>query len=349
MTVRATFTFRNQGGATATGVRVRFNLPEGLVYLVGSGELDGAVLDDEQGNSLLLARAGADIGDVEPGAERRLEIAYSVAGAIENGTAVELQAAVTAFELPPVGSNIVRLVARSRPALENALTGLSIESRAHEPRAGGEATVTLRVHNAGESSARDVVAVAPVPEHSTYIANSARVNGRELERDLQGPFDRVHAPVIAQTLPANATVTLQYRVRIDEPLADGTTLVARAQIASQETAAFTLEPAALTVRARADFEDERTSFTIEPETDLAAGSRVAVRLVAYNSGTSAAEEVSATLQFPDGLVPVRGAVRLDGQPVRERKGAGAAFELGNIPARDSAEPLAEAVVATPIV
>ena len=40
MTVRATFTFRNYGGAVATGVRVRFNLPEGLVYLVGSGELD---------------------------------------------------------------------------------------------------------------------------------------------------------------------------------------------------------------------------------------------------------------------------------------------------------------------
>src|SRR5438270_11575945 len=78
MTVRASFTFRNQGGAAATGVRVRFNLPEGLVYLVGSGTLDGTVLDDEQGNSPLLARAGADIGDVQPGDERRIDVAYSV-------------------------------------------------------------------------------------------------------------------------------------------------------------------------------------------------------------------------------------------------------------------------------
>src|SRR5579884_2955094 len=206
MTVRASFTFRNQGGATASGVRVRFNLPEGLVYLVGSGQLDGTALDDEQGNSPLLARAGADIGDVAAGEERRIEISYSVAGAIENGSTVELQAAVAAFELAPVGSNVVRLVARSRPALENALTSAAIETRANEARPGSEATVTVRVHNAGESSARDVVVVAAVPEHATYIPNSARVNGRELERDLLAPFDRVHAPVIAATLPASATV-----------------------------------------------------------------------------------------------------------------------------------------------
>jgi uncharacterized repeat protein (TIGR01451 family) len=347
MTVRASFTFRNQGGATATGVRVRFNLPEGLVYLVGSGQLDGTELDDEHGNSPLLARAGADIGDVAPGLERRIEIAYSVAGAIENGSTVEVQAAVAAFELAPVGSNVVRLVARSRPALENALTNVAIESRQHEPRAGGEATVTVRVHNAGESSARDVVVVAPIPEHTSYVPNSARVNGRELERDLLAPFDRVHAPVIAQTLPASATVTLQYRVRIDDPLEDGTSIAARAQVASQETPAFTLEPAAITVRAQADFENERTTFAIEPA-EAAPGSRVLLKLQAYNGGTASAENVSVSYALPDGLMHVRGTVRVDGRPIRERKKDALAFDIGTIPARQSIELLAEAAIASPM-
>jgi uncharacterized repeat protein (TIGR01451 family) len=347
MTVRATFTFRNQGGAPATGVRVRLNLPDGLVYLVGSGQVDGSELDDEHGNSPLLARAGADIGDVAPGEERRIEVAYSVAGAIENGSTVELQAAVAAFELAPVGSNIVRLVARSRPALENALTTVAIESRQHEPRPGGEAAVTVRVHNAGESSAHDVVAVAPVPEYTSYIPNSARANGRDLERDLLAPFDRVHAPVIAQSLPASATVTLQYRVRIDDPLPNGTAIVARVQIASQETAAFALEPAALTIAAQADFENDRTSFAIDPA-EAAPGTRVALRLNAYNAGTTAAENVTVAYALPDGLLHVRGSVRVDGRPLRERKKDALTFEIGAIPARTSVEFVAEAAVASPM-
>ena len=347
MTVRATFTFRNQGGAVATGVRVRFNLPDGLVYLVGSGHLDGTQLDDEHGNSPLLARAGADIGDVAPGQERRIEIAYSVAGAIENGSTVELQAAVAAFELAPVGSNIVRLVARSRPALENALSSVAIESRQHEPHPGGEATVTVRVHNAGESSAHDVVVVAPIPEHTSYVPNSARVNGRELERDLLAPFDRVHAPVISQTLPASATVTLQYRVRIDDPLEDGTSILARAQVASQETPAFTLETAALTIYAQPDFENERTNFAIEPA-EAAPGSRVLLKIAAFNNGTTSAENVVVSYALPEGLLHARGSVRVDGRPIRERKKDGLTFEIGAIPARSGVELLAEATVASPM-
>jgi uncharacterized repeat protein (TIGR01451 family) len=347
MTVRASFAFRNQGGAGATGVRVRFNLPEGLVYLVGSGQLDGVDLDDELGNSPLLSRGGAHIGDVAPGDERRIEIAYSVAGAIENGTTIELQAAVASFELPPVGSNVVRLIARSRPQLANALTRVSVEAR-QEPMPGSEAQITVRMHNAGESSAHDVVVVAPIPEHTSYVAGSARVNGREIERDLGVPFDRMYAPTIAATLPASASATLVYRVRIDAPLADGTRIVAAAQVASQETAAFALEPASLTVRATPDFGDDRTTFTVEPSYDVRPGQRVVLTLAAYNAGTSAADNVVATIELPEALVLVRGASSIDGRPVRERRKETLAFDLGRIDGGERVELRTEAVVASPL-
>ena len=350
MTVRATFTFRNQGGAPATGVCVRFNLPEGLVYLIGSGKLDGNDLDDEQGSSPLLARAGAHIGDVAAGEERRIDLAYSVAGAIENGSTVELQAAVSAFELLPVGSNIVRLIAHSRPALENALTNVAIETRQAAGAAlpGSEATITIRMHNAGESSAHDVVVVAPIPEHTTYIPNSVRVNGREFERELLASFDRVHAPIVTASLPASATVTLQYRVRIDDPLPDGTSIVATAQIASQETTAFALDPASVTVRAQPDFEGERTGMQVEPQYDVTPGSHIRITFSAFNAGTTQAENVTLALELPEQVLPVRGSFRVDGQPLRERKKDQLTFDLGSVGARETAEFEAEAAVLSPI-
>jgi uncharacterized repeat protein (TIGR01451 family) len=347
MTVRAAFTFRNQGGATATGVRVRFNLPDGLVYLVGSGQLDGADLDDELGNSPLLARGGAHIGDVQPGEERRIEIAYSVAGAIENGTTIELQAAVASFELPPVGSNVVRLIARSRPQLHNALTRVTIEAR-QDPVPGSEAQITIRMHNAGESSAHDVVVVAPIPEHTSYVTGSARINGREIERDLGLPFDRIYAPIVAPSLAASASATLVYRVRIDSPLSDGARITARAQVASQETAAFALEPASLIVRAAPDFGDDRTTFTVEPAHDARPGQHVTLSLLAYNAGSAAAESVTATIDLSDALLLVRGAARIDGRPLRDRRKEPLAFDLGRIDAGESVELRTVAIITSPM-
>jgi uncharacterized repeat protein (TIGR01451 family) len=348
MTVRAAFTFRNHGGAPATGVQIRFNVPDGLVYLVGTGLLDGNELDDELGNSPLLSRTGAHVGDVLPHEERRVEIAYSVAGAIENGTTVELQAAVASFELPCTGSNVVRLVARSRPQLANALTCISIEA-ARDAVPGSQAQVTIRIHNAGESTARDVVIVSPIPEYTSYVAGSARVNGREIERELGAPFDRMYAPVVLRSLPARASATLVYRVAIDAPLPGGTQIVARADAASQETPAFSLDAASLTVVSAPGFGDDRTSFAADPALGVCPGQRVRLTLTAFNAGTAAAQRVSARLEFPDQLLFVRGAATIDERPVRERRKDPFRFQLGPIDAEQCVTLCLDGVLTSPLV
>jgi uncharacterized repeat protein (TIGR01451 family) len=348
MTVRATFTFRNQGGAPATGVRVRFTLPDGLVYLVGSGDVDGAIVDDERGASPLLSRAGAALGDVAPGEERRVDIAYSVAGAIENGTAIELQAAVASFEVPPVGSNVARLIARSRPALANALTLATIEAKS-TPAPGNEATVSVRVHNAGESSAHDVVVVAPIPANATYVPGSARLNGRDFDRDASGQaFDRSYAPVIAPVLAANASVTLLYRVRIDSPLSDGAIVTVAASVASQESPAFALAPAALVVRSAPDFGDDRTTLALDPSQDVRPGQRLTLAAVALNAGTACAESVTVAIELPEGLAPVRGSAKIDGRAIPPRRKDALTFDLGRIDAEGRAELRLDTIVVTPL-
>ncbi len=125
-TVHANFTFRNLGGGTATGFRIRFKLPDGLTYLVGTAQIDDALIDEQGGLTSLLQGAGTPLGDVPPGGERRVSLAYTVAPTIENGTQIALQAAISSFEVPVIGSNVVRLVVRSRPTLQNPGTRLSL-------------------------------------------------------------------------------------------------------------------------------------------------------------------------------------------------------------------------------
>ncbi len=347
MTVRAAFTFTNHGGAPATGVRVRLNLPEGLLYLVGSGTLDGALLDDEQGNSPLLARAGAPIGDVAPGQRRRIELCYSVAGAIENGSTVEIQAAVASLELEPVGSNVVRLIARSKPNLRNAGTIASIEARgAAVP--GGEALVTVCVHNAGASSAHDVVALAPIPENTQYVPGSVRVDGHELEGERALAFDRLYAPVISRSLASGATATLQYRVRIERPLPDGTTIRFQTRVASQESAVFELPESALTLASTPDFSGEHNAMLVEPSSgEILPGQRVRVSISLQNDGSARAERVDLALSADAGLTVVRGSVHLDGVPVRDRKRENLRVEIGALDAGESAQLTVDFVLASP--
>jgi len=347
MTVRAAFTFTNHGGAPATGVRVRLNLPEGLLYLVGSGTLDGALLDDERGNTPLLSQAGAAIGDVAPGQRRRIELCYSVAGAIENGSTVEIQAAVASSELEPVGSNVVRLIARSKPNLRNLGSIASIESRG-DALPGGEALVTVRVHNAGESSAHDVVVLAPIPDRTQYVPGSARVNGRELDGELGAAFDRLYAPIVARSLASGATATLQYRVRIDSPLPDRTPILLRARIASQESPAFDLPESSLTVTAAPDFSGEYNALRLEPSTaDIRPGQHVRAAILLRNDGNARAERVDVAVTVEPGFTFVRGSAHLDGAPLRERKRENLRFEIGALDAGESAELALEFVLASP--
>ncbi len=336
MTLRAAFTFRNHGGAPASEVRVRFNAALGLNYIAGSARLNGTAIADEPDGSPLLAHGGALAGDVAPGEECRVEIAYGVAGPLENGSLVTVQAAVAAREILPVGSNVVRLTARTAPELRNAPTGVAIEAP-HDARPGDEAIVSVRVHNAGASSARAVVVTVPVPDGTTYVPNSARIGDQPSEPP----------PFAVPVLPAGATVIFTYRVRIDDPLPGGTLISASAQIASDETPAFALAPAGLAVRSAPAFGDEEELCSVEPARDVEPGARVTIRLRAVNTGSAAAERLGVALELPPGLLAVRGAARADGMPLRERRGV-PSYGLGRLDARTSLEFTAEAVVASPM-
>jgi uncharacterized repeat protein (TIGR01451 family) len=348
-TVRATFAFYNFGGAAATGLRVRFNLPEGLRYVPGSARVDDRALDDSRGETSLLGPNGADVGEVPPGVERRIALAYVVAPTIENGAVLELQAALASNETDVIGSNVVRLVAVSAPELENPETVASLEAiRVAEP--GEEIHVAARVHNSGHATAHDVVVVLPVPDRTSYIEGSARIDGREVPIDERGgdPFGFGNATIASPALAAGATLVVEYRTRIESPLDDNTRIVLGGAVASAETAEFELARAELTVRSASRFDTEATRLIVDAPSEVEPGLRVRVGLIAENAGTCAAEDVRVRLNLPDGLRYAPGSRAIDGRSAGETESPGA-FVFPRIEAGGRVEAGIDAYVVSPAV
>ncbi len=348
-TVRAAFAFYNFGGAAATGLRVRFSLPEGLRYIPGSARVDDRALEDVRGETSLLAANGADVGEVPPGVERRIALAYVLTSTVENGATFDLQAALVANETEVIGSNVVRLVAQSAPVLDNPETVASLEAvRQAEP--GEEIVCSARVRNSGHATAHDVVVVLPVPDFTAYVPGSARIDGHEVAIDERGgdPFGFGNATIATTALAPGATLVVEYRARIDAPLDDNTRLGLGGAVASSETAEFELARAELTVRSASRFDTDATRLIVDAPTEVEPGRRVRVALLAENVGTCAADEVRVRLTLPDGLRYAPGSRALDGRSVSESDDPGA-FVFPRIDAGRRVEAAVDAYVVSPAV
>jgi len=345
-TVHATFTFRNLGGGTATGFRARFRLPEGLTYLVGTASIDTTPLDELGGLTTLLQSSGADIGDIPAGSERRISLAYTVAPTIENGTPITVQAAISSFEVPLIGSNVVRLVVRSKPQLQNPLTKLTVVA-VRDTAPGQELQVKAQVHNSGQSSAHDLMVLLPVPANTTYVADSARVSGHGAGGSDRDPFGFGRPAITVKTLGPGTTVDVGYRVLIDPVVEDATAIAVSGAVCSQEVAEFALAPVTLKVASAPSFAGIETEFRADCEDDVAPGQRIALALRARNNGTAIARAVRLKLDLPDGLAYTSGSRAIDGVPAVDRADAAGAFDIGDLVPGRSVEVALDAVVVAP--
>ncbi|GEM_PF-606423 len=346
-TIHASFTFRNLGGGTATGFRVRFRLPEGLTYLVGSAQIDGVEIDEQGGLTSLLQSAGAKLGEVPAGGERRISLAYSVAPTIENGTQIGLQAALASFEVPVIGSNVVRLLVRSKPTLKSSNTKLSL-TPVRELVPGAELHLRAQIHNSGQSSAHDVMVLLPVPANSTYVPHSAVVDGRpraglsEVE-----PLGLTAPTIVATVLGPGATLDVGYRVRVDPTLDDNTPVTATGAVCTQELPEFGLSQVTLKVPSKPSFEGEDTTFRVETEDEVVPGQRVRAVVHLRNAGTARAKNVRVRIKLPDGIAYSAGSRAVDGAPGVDADREPGAFDLGDIEPGRSVEVALTGVVRSP--
>jgi uncharacterized repeat protein (TIGR01451 family) len=328
-TVYAAFTFRNLGGAAATGFRVRFRLPAELAYVEGTARVDGVPLADEDGQTPFLQQSGAQVGDIPAGGERRLALTYRVADVIEDGSVVLLQAAIASASVRAIGTNVVRLTVRSLPVLQSGMTLLSVAAK-ENALPGEELRIQARIHNSGQSTAHEVIALLPVPAHTAFIPQSATIGGRSLMLETQRQSFGSAGRTVAQTLAPGETVDVAYRVRIDSPLEDTTVIVAGGTVCSQEVSQFALPPVSIEVGSAASFDSAETSVRLECANDVRPGETIQLVASAKNVGTAVARGLSLTIGLPDGLSYIPGSLTVDGASTVDHATASGAVALADL-------------------
>ena len=291
-TIRVHFSFSNLGGAAATGVRVRFAHPQGVEHLAGGDVIDDAALTQAS----FIDPSGAPIGDLEPNGQRRVTAVFRVNATIEDGSELVFQAALVTDQTPLVGSNIERLFVRSRPDLQNSATFVTIAAPS-TPRPGDAITVRAVVRDTGSSSAHDVIVVLPAPDHTTYVARSARIDGRVVAGLGGEAFDYDSSTIVSERLAPAQSVVVEYQATIDSPLGDGTSVKASGTVGSRETSEFSIHSSEILVASPVDFEGEDTALTVISDDVVTPGMRVPMVLRALNTGTGIAERVQITSPY----------------------------------------------------
>ena len=341
-TIRAEFAFSNLGGAPATGVRVRFSLPPGVTHVEGSDTVDDEPLPEGES---FIAAGGAPLGNVAPNSQRRIATSYRVNTPIEDGTELLFQAVLATEQTALVASNAERLSVRSAPVLANASTYVTIAAP-NEPKPGDTVTVRATIANTGESSAHDVMAILPVPEHTTFVGRSARVAGRTLTTETE-PFDYSSEAIVAPRLAPGQSVIVEYQATIDAPLPDGSRIKAAGAVAAREIPEFAIESAEIVVSSPVDFDNDETQFVLHCDDVVVPGSLVPVTLRLANTGTGNANNVNVRFDLPQGLIYTPGSARLDGQPISDASFADARLDLGALAAGRIVEVAFSVVVGLP--
>ena len=341
--IRATFSFSNLGGAPATGVRVRFTHPRGVEHVTDSDLIDDGPLED--GTSFIDAN-GAAIGSLEPGTHRVVVCTFRVDETIEDGTELTFQAALATDQTPLVASNIERIVVRSRANLQGSDTLVTIAAP-DAPKPGDVLIVQAKIVNSGSSSANDITVVLPAPEYTSYVPQSARIDGRVIP-GLEGEaFDFDRMPVVSARLAPGHSVLVEFQVTVDSPLADGTRIKAIGHVASRETTEFRIASSEIVVNSPVDFEGEETALTVLADDVVTPGIRVPMTLRATNAGTGSAERVQIAFTLPDGLIYAPGSAHVDGQPVGDESVRDLIFSPGTLAAGRTVEVGLAATVAVP--
>ncbi len=169
-----------------------------------------------EGNQFTL-----NLGSIAPGNQTVITYQVTVNGGT-NGHIITCQGAADCAELPPVFSDADGNPANGYQATEIPVGGVPVlraimsvaDSNGNQVEADDQLEYTIRIANIGGGDATNVTLITPIPNWTTYINNSTKIEGVSIA-DRSDNLPLLTPGVNLGTIMAGETKVVQYRVRVN--------------------------------------------------------------------------------------------------------------------------------------
>ncbi|GAA5107345.1 hypothetical protein GCM10023339_05250 [Alloalcanivorax gelatiniphagus] len=278
-----TFTVRNDGPSTASGVRLTDTLPAGVTFLSGGDVPAGVTCTADDG------QVTCPVGTLAPGQEVVVTVTGTIGSGVPAGTTLTNTGGVgsTTQDLAP-GNNSDSHSLQVTESSDVSLTK-AVEPETLVP--GAEATYVLTVANAGPSDARDVVVTDTLDADLTVR-----------EAAIDGGTCTVSGQDVSCTralLPVDATATVRIRVLVDADRDAPVPNEASVTSPSDSTPGNNSDDVSSDVSPNADVAVLQSASRDR----IVAGEGVTYTLTVVNNGPSQADGVTVADTLPAGIVP----------------------------------------------
>jgi len=231
--LRYTITVRNTGSGNAANVTLRDAVPANTTYVTGSTRLNGAAVADVAAQPPLVN--SMPINALPAGATATITFNVVVNSNVAPGTVISNQGFLTAAESgitdqpsddpdTPAPNDPTRDIVGTPAAAAFLVQKVSTDLTG-DPNlllAGETLRYTITVRNTGTGPAADVTLRDVVPENTTYVASSTRLNGAPVA-DVFGVSPLVNGMPI-NSLPAGTTATITFDVVVNANVDNGTVI-----------------------------------------------------------------------------------------------------------------------------
>ncbi|MEZ4862445.1 MAG: GEVED domain-containing protein [Caldilineaceae bacterium] len=313
--IEYSITLVNSGNAPANGVTMVDPIPAGTSYVAGSATATAPTVDDS--NPAQIKWTGNIPAGGSVTIKFKVRVSQDIACDAVLRNRAELHDAAGALLLDATA--FVKINCPGQPILD-----IKKHANVTSVVPGDDIEYTVTIVNGGTGAASGVVMIDPIPTGTTYMAGTATATAPTVGYDNANNWIKWTG-----NIPAGGSVTITFKVRVDEKIECGASIFNKAQLVNANNEPILASDVRVAVECPKPILEMRKSANVAT---VLPGGVIEYTIVVANSGTGPANGVSVIDPIPAGTTYVAGSAASSAPTVGYDNANNWIKWTGNIPA-----------------